>query len=79
MLPKPKNLYCFLYLLKEEIQTLNCIYFFILALSFTHHSETVQRNPGALFAHVQCVFKSRQLREAFLTAHTNQADIDFKE
>lgn len=77
MLPKLKKQYCFLYLLKEGIQTLNYIYFFILAFCFTYPSETVQRNPGALFAHVQFVFKSHQLREVFLTAHTNQSD--FKE
>lgn len=79
MLPKLKKQYCFLYLLKEEIQTLNCVYFFISAFCFTYHTETTQTNAGALFAHVQCVFKSHQLREALLTAHTNQADTDFKD
>lgn len=46
MLPKLKKQYCFLYLLKEETQSLNCIYFFISAFCFTYHSETVQRNQG---------------------------------
>lgn len=54
------------------------MYLFLYISFLLHITQTVQRNPGALFAHVQRVLKSHQQREAFLTAHTNQADIDFK-